>query len=136
MELRRRLFFLVAIGLSLSPLPIFARSITQVIIEAVGQSDIHADPPSQGCKQFRPTENQIRQYFSKAYPVPAKVGAQMRYSPCYARGKIAFSDTTRGAWKISSGGAATLSWDTGDVVTLFYNGYGWFDPFAGMYGLQ
>jgi hypothetical protein len=131
----RCVFFLIVIGLYVDPLSIFARSITNVTIESVGQSDIKDDPPSQGCKRFHPSENQIRQYFSRAYPVPVKVGAQERYSPCYAKGRIEFSDDTRGAWKISSGGAATLSWDTGDIVTLFYSGYSWFDPFAGMYGL-
>jgi len=135
-EVRRLLFILIVISLFLDPLLVFARSITRVTIESVGQSDIKNASPSLSCTQFRPTESQIRQYFSRAYPVPAKLGAQERYSPCYATGKIEFSDNLRGAWKVSSGGAATLSWDTGDIVTLFYNGYRWFDPFAGMYGLQ
>jgi hypothetical protein len=80
--------------------------------------------------------NQVRQYFNKAYPVPASLGAHDRYSPCYATGTIKFSDGNEGKWKIASGGTGTLFWNNGDAVTLFYRGYKWRDPFSCMYGLS
>lgn len=112
-----------------------ARGVKKITIETVGQSDLKEDPPAGGCKKFVPNETQIRNYFLKAYPVPSFIGAHDRYSPCFAKGFIEFDDNTRGNWKISSGGAATLVWDTGDVVTLLYKYNTWLDPFAGMYGL-
>lgn len=125
----------VLVYLACMPPSAFSRTVKNVSVELAGASDIQDDPPSGGCRAFRPTAAQVRQYFSRAYPVPAKLGAHDRYSPCHAKGTVTFSDNTRGTWKLSSGGAATLFWDTGDVVSLFYGKYKWHDPFAGMYGL-
>ncbi len=110
------------------------RTVTRVLIQEVGKSD--DEDLREGCKTFRVSRNDVARFFLKAYPVPAKIGAHDRYSPCHAKGVVEFSDNTRGHWKISSGGTGTLYWDTGDVVTLFYPGYTWRDPFECTYGLS
>lgn len=71
-----------------------------------------------------------------AIPVPLKFNAHDRYSPCYAKGTIKFSDNTQGEWKISSGGGGTLRWDTEDVAILFYDDYQWTDPFDDTYSSE
>lgn len=50
------------------------------------------------CKGFRPTAPQIKRYFLRAYRVESHVITTERYSPCYASGKIKFSDNNMGEW--------------------------------------
>lgn len=88
------------------------------------------------CKGFKPTERQIKRYFLRAYPVEGYVITTERYSPCYAKGWIRFSDRNMGEWWLYSGGTATIQWNRGGSVNLLYKqGNGWRDPFAGGYGL-
>lgn len=135
MELTKTLAWIVITSTSMLSIRAPARTVSKVVVESVGQSDIKEDPPSEGCKAFQPTVKQVREYFKNAYPVPANFGAHERYSPCYAKGTVEFSDKTSGTWKLSSGGTSTLLWSSGDAVTLFYRAYKWNDPFACMYGL-
>lgn len=139
---RKSLSLLIAIGILTSPLVatssgkrIKPRSITAIQILEVGKSDDEGEWEARECKAFRPTKNDVRQFFLKSYPVPAKMGLHDRYSPCYAKGFVEFSDNTRGDWKIRSSGNGTLVFDTGDRVNLFYRDYKWNDPFACSYGV-
>lgn len=109
------------------------RKIVEIVINETGKSEDDAENVKQGCRTFIITTNEVRQFFSKSYPVPINFNIHERYSPCYAKGTVEFSDNTRGIWKISSSGGGTLLWDTGDVATLFYNDYQWTDPFEGTY---
>lgn len=120
----------VAAGKRIKP-----RTIVNVHISETGRSDDDTEREIKSCKAFQPTEKDIRSFFLKSYPVPAKMGLHDRYSPCFAKGSIEFSDNTRGTWKISSSGSGTLFWDTGDIDHLFYRDYRWNDPFACTYGL-
>ena len=112
-----------------------ARTIAEISISETGKSDDDNERENTACKDFKPTKNDVRRFFLKSYPVPAKIGLHDRYSPCYAKGSIEFSDNTRGTWKISSSGNGTLYWDTGDIDHLFHRDYKWNDPFACTYGL-
>ena len=112
------------------------RTIVEIKINETGNSDDESINVIDGCRAFKITEKDVREYFSKSYPVPLNFNIHERYSPCYAKGFIEFSDNTRGKWKISSSGGATLLWDTGDVATLFYNNYKWTDPFEGTYASE
>lgn len=73
-----------------------ARTITSIVISEVGKSDDDNELENKYCKSFRPTKNDVRHFFLKSYPVPAKIGAHDRYSPCFAKGSIEFSDNTHG----------------------------------------
>jgi len=110
-----------------------SRMVESIVITETGRSLDDSEKEIESCKAFQPGKSEIEQFFLKSYPVPAKLGAHDRYSPCYANGSIEFSDNTRGKWKIASSGTGTLRWDTGDVVTLFYPHYRWHDPFSGTY---
>lgn len=109
------------------------RTIVEVKINETGKSEDESINVRDGCRAFKITEKDVREFFSQAYPVPLNFNVHERYSPCYAKGIIEFSNNTRGKWKISSSGGGTLLWDTGDVATLFYNDYKWTDPFEDTY---
>lgn len=112
------------------------RKIVEIKINEVGKSEDASENVKSGCRTFVITEVDVRSFFSKSYPVPLKFNAHDRYSPCYSRGEVKFSDNTRGEWKISSSGGGTLLWDTGDVATLFYDDYQWTDPFEDTYSSE
>lgn len=125
--------FIAHSALAADPRPA-PRTIVGVRIQEFGKSQDEGEREIDECKAFRPTPRDIREFFLKSYPVPARLGQHDRYSPCHATGTVEFSDNTRGKWKISSSGAGTLFWDTGDTVDLFYGDYRWKDPFACSYG--
>lgn len=110
------------------------RKVAELTISETGAT---VDPETaEMCKGFRPTAPQIKRYFLRAYPVESYVITTERYSPCYASGKIKFSDNNMGEWWLFSGGTATIKWNRGGSVDLLYKQKnGWRDPFAGGYGL-
>lgn len=114
-----------------------ARVIRDVIIL---ESGLSADPDdanlSRACKKFKPTAKQVKEYFSKAYPVPKRFSVHERYSACYATGTIKFDNFGKVRWVLSSGGTATIKWDEGEIVDVFNKKNGWYDPNACAYGLS
>jgi hypothetical protein len=90
---------------------------------------------TQQCKQFKPTIKQIKNFFSKAYPVPRRWASHERYAPCYAAGTIIFDDFGEASWSITSGGVGGITWAEGDTVILFYKNNKWIDPTSCSYGL-
>jgi hypothetical protein len=110
-----------------------ARGVASIEIREYGKCR-DADAASE-CKKFRPTVKQLRNFFSKAYPVEGYMFTHERYSSCYATGALKFSDGSSGTWQLSSSGVATLTFTRGDVVTLYYKNNKWRDPFACTYGL-
>ena len=119
---------------TLTATPCLARSVKSLTIEASGQHQDDNDPTvPERCHGFKPTQREIRKYFNYAYPVEHYVFSHSRYSPCYAKGSIRFSDGEFGTWRVSSSGAAVLIFNRGDGVTMFYGHNSWEDPFEGMY---
>jgi hypothetical protein len=109
------------------------RTVAELTIDAVGASQPDVE---ETCKSFKPTPSQIKRFFLRAYPVEGHVITTDRYSPCYAKGKIRFSDNSKGNWWLYSGGTAVIKWNRGGSVDLLYKqNNGWHDPFAGSYGL-
>jgi len=87
------------------------------------------------CRKFRLTVEQVRNFFSRAYPVEGYMFSHERYSSCYASGTLKFDDGSSGKWDLSSSGVATFIFTRGDAVTLYYKNNNWHDPFACTYGL-
>lgn len=109
----------------------FAREVKRITIEAAGLYEHDTDPTVPiDCKEFRPTARQIKHFFSRAYPVEGYVFMHSKYSPCYAKGSIDFADGHFGKWVLSSGGAASLTFNRGDHVTVYYPKNEWNDPFG------
>jgi hypothetical protein len=111
-----------------------ARTVTSIEIIETGQS--RDSSTAENCKKFQPTLSQLKNYFSKAYPVEGYMFTHERYSSCFAEGTLKFSDESDGKWELSSSGVATFIFSRGDVVTLFHRKNGWRDPFACTYGLS
>jgi hypothetical protein len=109
-----------------------ARGVKSVTIEEVGKSSMEE------CSQFRPTEKQVKRFFSRAVPVQSRLVIDDWYSPCHADGTIVFTGGGSGKWRLYSGGTATLTWSTGSDVVYLYNGRnnGWHDPFECGYGYE
>ena len=131
MGLMCRNFFLVCIFLFCSSSQ--ARGVRDIEILESGKSR-EADA-LEVCKRFRPTVKQIRNFFTRAYPVEGYMFSHERYSSCYAAGTLKFDDGSSGKWDLSSSGVATFIFTRGDAVTLFYKNNKWYDPFACTYGL-
>lgn len=112
---------------------VYAREIKDIKIEKYGLSEILQDPPSEGCKDFKPTVGQVRYFFSKAYPVDSYLSVQTFYSLCYAEGTIEYADGNRGTWVLRSSGIAGIEWERSGRVVLFYGHNKWYDPFVGTY---
>jgi hypothetical protein len=125
--------WVACIGAVLGALPALslARDVNQVTITEVGKSLENDEASIEQCKSFRPTVKQVRLYFSKAYPVPPVVTADRYYSPCYAEGRVTFSDGLSGTWRLYSSGAAGLNWTLGGGVNLLFRKNEWRDPFDG-----
>ena len=129
MGLKLLIFVLIGFLCSVSQ----ARTVASIEITETGQS--RDDTAAENCKKFQPTPHQVKEFFSKAYPVEGYVLSHERYSSCYATGTLKFSDGSSGEWKLSSSGVATFIFSRGDVVTLFHRKNSWHDPFACTYGL-
>lgn len=130
----RKLVIAAALLFVLSPAS-FARTVKTVKIEKAGLSLDEGDrnPPDM-CKPFMPTVDQVKRFFSKAYPVPVATRIKDRYTPCYAEGRLEFSDGNSARWTIYSSGTAILEFDLGGSATVFYKDRKWHDPTACTYG--
>lgn len=118
------------------------RTVTHVTVDKVG---LNINPNDAGmthsCKVFRPTVDQVKRYFSKAYPVESYMLTTERYSPCVAIGTVEFTDNatgkiSRGEFQLRSSGTASLWWSRDDSVDLLYKDNQWGDPLACGYGLS
>jgi len=121
--------FFLTVNLSASQ--VHAGTIKSISIKEIGKSSTEEDKDI--CKLFKPTLAQLRRYFNKALPVPDRVITTVRYSPCYAKGTLEFSDGYEANWVVSSGGGGGLDWLIGGRVYLLYKGNAWIDPYKGMY---
>jgi hypothetical protein len=115
-----------------------ARTVKSVDIQSVGLAlnSVTNNSEINACKKFRPTKAQIVRFFNKAYPVETYVLTTDRYSSCYARGSLKYSDGSFGEWFLYSSGTATFTFNRGDSVNYFYKYNKWHDPFACTYGLS
>ena len=114
-----------------------ARTVKHVEIEALGlilESAINKNAIA-ACKKFKPTKEQVIRFFDSAYPVESYVLTTERYSSCYAKGSLMFSDGSFGTWILYSSGTALFTFNRGDVVFFFHKNNGWHDPYACTYGL-
>jgi len=126
-----------SISLALLSCQANARAVRDVIILESGLSADSGDSNlSRACKKFKPTAKQVKEYFSKAYPIPKRFAVHERYSACYATGTIKLDSFGKVKWVLSSGGTATIKWDEGEIVDVFNKKNDWYDPNACTYGLS
>jgi hypothetical protein len=105
-----------------------ARTVKRISITSFGQA---AAPENMAfCKHFKPTLQQAKLFFSRAYYVPAKVRETERDASCYATGKLSYSDNSFGTWTLFSNGTALFIFNRGDEVNLYSEDKLWPDPFS------
>lgn len=72
------------------------------------------------CDDFRPSESQLRMYFSAARQTDADdVHHTLDWSPCHASGVVHFSDGRSGQWTVSQSRIGSLAIDGGAAITLY-----------------
>jgi len=111
-----------------------SRGVENLTIDESGRSG--RSDSIEKCKNFKPTEQQIKRFFSRAVPVERHFVVDDWHSPCYADGTISFAGGGAGKWRLYSSGTAILFWSFGEDVVYLYNGRnnGWSDPFECGYG--
>lgn len=114
-----------------------ARPVKHVEIDAAGLNLESVKNPNaiEACKKFKPTKEQVTRFFERAYPVESYILTTERYSSCYAKGSLTFSDGSFGTWILYSSGTALFTFSRGDQVNFFHKNNKWHDPYACTYGL-
>lgn len=64
------------------------RTVVEIKINEKGKSDYESLNVIDGCRAFKITEEDVREYFSKSYPVPLNFNIHELYSSCYVKGFI------------------------------------------------
>lgn len=124
--------------------PIFSvlaedRVVQSVFIQVTGFSDNDRNDKNEeiACEFFKPTQNQVIDFFSSARTDVDK--AQLiheRYSPCKSAGLIKFDNGLSGSWVLQSSGVGRIFYDNSKkVVYFFHKDNKWTDPYACTYGL-
>lgn len=113
----------------------YANPVTSLNLVSIGKTLKEVTNPSEinACKKFRPTSEQVINFFNHAYPVENHFATDTRYSSCYAQGDIKYGDQLPGKWMLYSSGIATLILNDGNSVNLFYEHNTWYDPNEGGY---
>jgi len=110
------------------------RKVDEVVIESSGQS---LNPKeAEFCAEFKPTQAQVKRFFSRAVPITSNRTQHDWYTPCYAKGSVTFSGGGSGDWLLYSSGIAVLNWAYEKNELYLYNARnnGWHDPFECSYG--
>ena len=130
--------YIMLICLFWLPIASQARTINSITIESVGQalSGIKDVYTAKECKKFKPTIKQIKRFFTKAYPTTGYMRSEERYTPCYASGKIEFSDHTSAEWDLYSSGVAQLRFSQENQMLLYNKKNAWYDPTTCTYGMS
>ena len=107
-----------------------ARTIKSITIDDSGMIMEGVSDPylTRECKKFKPTVTQIKDYLTKAYPVVGFILNEDHYSPCYASGRVTFSNNQSGRWIVYSGGVAVIQFPPEERELVYYPDYDWQDP--------
>ncbi|MGV3345040.1 hypothetical protein ACGVWS_04590 [Enterobacteriaceae bacterium LUAb1] len=125
------LFFSIFSGLAWSD------KVTDIEIEKVGIAyQGRSKVEQEGCKLFRPTKEQIANYFNQASRMEegGSTGHQY-YSPCIATGKVTFKDGKSGEFTLQSSGFGSGTFGNKEVIYFFHKDNQWVDPFQCTYAM-
>lgn len=116
-----------------------ARTVEEIEITEVGINSRSAKNPNEidMCKDFRPTREQIANYFNSARELNEdETLLHEYYSPCIAKGKVKLDGNIKGEWTLQSSGLAYILTDKKKTLVSFLKDNQWEDPYACMYGLS
>jgi len=114
----------------------YSKGVRNIEVNKVGGVyEGHSITEKKGCKLFRPTKEQVINYFNKAKEL--KYGGSIEhqyYSPCIATGIVTFKDGTTGKWTIQSSGFGYGTFNN-EAMNFFYKDNEWNDPFKCSYAM-
>ncbi|MFK8257445.1 hypothetical protein ACFL9S_06610 [Erwinia sp. AnSW2-5] len=116
-----------------------ARTVEQVEIKEVGINSRAVKNPNEidMCKDFRPTREQIINYFNSARELNEnETLLHEYYFPCIAKGNVNLDENIKGEWTLQSSGLAYILTDKKKNIVFFLKDNQWEDPYACMYGLS
>ncbi|WP_455810559.1 hypothetical protein [Pseudomonas graminis] len=116
-----------------------ARTVEQVEITEVGINSRAAKNPNEidMCKDFRPTKEQMVNYFHSARELNEdETLLHEYYSPCIAKGNVKLDGNIKGEWTLQSSGLVYILTDKKKTIVFFLKDNQWEDPYACMYGLS
>ncbi|MGV3345038.1 hypothetical protein ACGVWS_04580 [Enterobacteriaceae bacterium LUAb1] len=111
--------------------------VTNIEIEESGISyEGHSKVEQEGCKLFRPTKEQMINYFNKASELEYGGSTEHQYySPCIATGTVTFKDKTSVKWTVQSSGFGYGTFSNKKFINFFYKDNQWVDPFQCTYAM-
>lgn len=115
------------------------RTVEQMEIKKVGINSRAAKNPTEidMCKDFRPTKEQMVNYFNSARELNEdETLLHEYYSPCIAKGNVKIDGNIKGEWTLQSSGLAYILTDKKKSLIFFLKDNQWEDPYACMYGLS
>lgn len=123
--------------LCLIPGFIQAKTVADIQINKVGiaYSDSKNINEIKACKQFKPSQTQLINYFNTAEESTENKWMHEYYSACISTGHITFSDGMTGRWTVQSGGLGYVTTADKKTIYFFRKDNGWNDPNACTYGL-
>jgi hypothetical protein len=116
-----------------------ARTVESMELKEVGLNSRAKEHPGEidMCKDFRPTKEQIINYFNSARKLSEdETLLHEYYSPCVAEGYVKFKGNLNGEWILQSSGLAYMLTDKKKTIVFFLKDNKWEDPYACMYGLS
>ena len=95
-------------------------AIVGLSIERTAGMRYHEEGGPRTCRDFRPSAAQVRRFLSTAGTTDAEsADATLDRSPCYASGRVTFSNGRSARWTIEQYGVGTLDWPSGKQVLLY-----------------
>lgn len=95
----------------------------------------HSKTEQDGCKLFRPTKEQLAEYFNHSQRLEFGGWRENKYySPCIVTGKVTFKSGQSGKFTIQSSGFGYGTFNKKDI-NFFHKKNKWFDPFQCTYSM-
>ncbi|WP_261642095.1 hypothetical protein [Erwinia mallotivora] len=110
--------------------------VTDIEINESGIAYIgHSKVEQEGCKLFRPTPEQLAEYFNQAQRLEFGGWREHTYySPCIVTGKVSFKSGQSGKFTIQSSGYGYGTFNN-KAINFFHKENPWFDPFQCSYAM-
>lgn len=95
----------------------------------------HSKVEQEGCKSFKPTQEQLTEYFNQSQKLEFGGWQEHKYySPCIVTGKVSFKNGQSGKFTVQSSGFGYGRFNNKDI-NFFRKKNKWFDPFQCTYAM-
>lgn len=128
---------IISILLSIFPCMAISSKVSHVEIESTGIAyEGRSKVEQEGCALFRPTKEQLTDYFNQADKMDegGSVGHQY-FSPCITVGKVTFEDGNSVSFTLQSSGFTSGNFGNKEAIYFFHKDNKWYDPFECTYAM-